>query len=55
MTFVEICNYLDNVPSDPLDKYLYDIRLLTQEDERIKNCYVMDVDFLIFYKKLCTV
>lgn len=55
MTFVEICNYLDNVPSDPLEKYLFDIKLLLKEDPRIENCYVMDLDFLIFYKKLCTV
>lgn len=55
MTFVEICKYLENVPKDPLDKYLYDIRMLVGEDEKIKNCYIMDVDFLIFYKKLCTV
>lgn len=55
MTFVDICNYLDNVPKDPLDKYLYDLRLLIEEDDKIKKCYIMDVDFLIFYKKLCTV
>ena len=55
MTFVEICNYLDNVPSDPLEKYLFDIRLLLKEDPKIEKCYVMDLDFLIFYKKLCTV
>ncbi len=55
MTFVEICNYLDNVPKDPLEKYMYDIHLLTKEDPKIKKCYVMDVDFLIFYKKLITV
>ena len=55
MTFIEICKYLDNVPQDPLEKYLYDIRLLIDEDEKIKKCYIMDVDFLIFYKKLCTV
>lgn len=55
MTFVDICNYLDNVPKDPLEKYMYDIHLLINEDPRIKKCYVMDVDFLIFYKKLCTV
>jgi len=55
MNFVDICNYIDNVPKDPLDKYLYDIRCLIKEDEKIKECYVMDVDFLIFYKKLCTV
>ena len=55
MTFVEICNYLDNVPKDPLEKYMYDIHLLIKEDPKIKKCYVMDVDFLIFYKKLITV
>lgn len=55
MTFLEVCKYLENVPKDPLDKYLYDIRLLIDEDEKIKKCYMMDVDFLIFYKKLCTV
>lgn len=56
MTFLEITKYLENLPSnDPLEKYLYDISLLTKEDPGIMNCYVMDVDFLIFYKKLCTV
>lgn len=56
MTFLEITRYLENLPSnDPLEKYLYDINLLIQEDETILDCYLMDVDFLIFYKKLCTV
>ena len=55
MTFVEICKYIDNMPSDPLEKYLYDINNLIKEDPKIKDCYVMDLDFLIFYKKLCTV
>ena len=55
MNFMEICNYLENVPTDPLEKYLYDIDVLRKEDPRIMNLYVMDVDFLIFYKKLCTV
>ena len=56
MTFYEICHYLENQPSnDPLEQYLYDIKLLAEEDETILDCYVMDLDFLIFYKKLCTV
>lgn len=56
MTFLEITRYLENLPSDdPLEKYLYDINLLVQKDETILDCYLMDVDFLIFYKKLCTV
>ena len=56
MNFFEICKYLENKPSnDPLESYLYDIKLMVEEDEKILDCYVMDLDFLIFYKKLCTV
>lgn len=56
MNFLEITKYLENLPSnDPLEKYLYDLNLLLKEDPLIMDCYLMDVDFLIFYKKLCTV
>lgn len=55
MTFLELTQYLENVPKDPLEKYLFDIKVLAKEDPNILNCYVMDVDFLIFYRKLCTV
>lgn len=57
MTFYEITKYLDNLPpeGDHLSKYLYDIKNLIEEDKNILNCYIMDVDFLIFYKKLITV
>lgn len=55
MTFIEVCNYVENVPTDQLDKYLFDIQKLISEDKRILNCYLMDLDFLIFYKKICTV
>lgn len=55
MTFIEICGYFENVPKDPLEKYLFDIKTLVRDDENIKDCYVMDLDFLIFYKKLITV
>ena len=55
MNFLQITKYLENCPQDPLEKYLYDIRLLKEEDPNIQNCYVMDLDFLIFLKKLITV
>lgn len=56
MNFLQVTTYLENCPSnDPLEKYLFDIKQLLEEDERIIDCYLMDVDFLIFYKKLCTV
>jgi hypothetical protein len=56
LVFVDIVSYIDNAPKDdPMGKYLYDIDWLIKDDENIKNCYIMDVDFLIFYKKLCTV
>ena len=55
MSFFELTKYMEDVPKDPLEKYLYDIDNLLKDDERILNCYVMDLDFLIFYKKLSTV
>lgn len=54
-TFLDLTKYLENVPKDPLEKYLYDIRMLGTEEPKILDCYLMDLDFLIFYKKLCTV
>ena len=56
LNFLEICQYLDNVPEDdPLGKYLFDLRMMQDDDPNIKDCYVMDVDFLIFFTKLCTI
>ena len=56
MTFQQITVYLEGMPEhDPLEKYLYEIKNLIDEDKRILDCYLMDVDFLIFYKKLITV
>ena len=56
MAFLKITEYLENLPEhDKLEKYLYEINDLLKEDQRILNCYLMDVDFLIFFKKLITV
>lgn len=56
LDFLGIVKYLENEPKeDPLGKYLYDIKSLIEDDENIKDCYIMDVDFLIFYKKLTTI
>ena len=56
MTFLKITEYLENMPEDDkLEKYLYEINDLIKEDKNILKCYLMDVDFLIFFKKLITV
>ena len=57
MNFLQICNYVENCPAEtqPLERYLYDINMLCEEDPKIQDCYLMDIDFLIFYKKLCTI
>ena len=56
MTFLKITEYLENLPEeDKLERYLYEINDLIKEDKRILDCYLMDVDFLIFFKKLITV
>lgn len=52
MTFLEMVNYMESVPSSPIERYLYDIKLITREEPLIRKCYVMDLDFLIFFKKL---
>lgn len=54
-TFIELAGYLENVPTDPLEKYLFDIKVLCKDDPKVYDLYVMDVDFLIFFKKLITV
>lgn len=55
-TFLQITNYLENLPeNDPLERYLYEIKDLIEEDKNVLDLYMMDVDFLIFYKKLITV
>ena len=56
MSFIQIVKYLEDIPNqDPLERYLYEIENLIKEDRNIENCYIMDVDFLIFYKKWLTV
>lgn len=55
MTFIGITKYLENLPEDKLDKYLYEIESLLDEDKKILDCYMMDVDFLIFLRKFLTV
>lgn len=56
MSFLKITEYLENLPEDDkLEKYLYEINDLLKEDKKILNCYLMDVDFLIFFKKLITI
>lgn len=54
-TFMGLTNYLENMPEDPLDRYLYDLRVLGSEDRKFLDCYMMDADFLIFFKKLISV
>lgn len=57
MTFLQITKYLENVPGtdDKLARYMFDLRNLVEEDRNILDLYIMDADFLIFYKKLITV
>lgn len=55
MTFWQINSYIENCPTDPLEKYMYNIKMLQQEEPKINDCYVMDLDFLMFYKRLISV
>lgn len=55
MTYLEVVGYLENVPTDRLSKYLFDIKWVTADDPKINDCYIMDLDYLIFMKKIITV
>ncbi len=56
MTFLEMTQYTEGTKDiSEIERYFYDIRMLTHEDANILKCYVMDIDFLIFYKKLISV
>ena len=56
MTFLEMTQYVEGVKDiSNIERYFYDIRMLVDEDHNILNCYIMDIDFLIFYKKLISV
>lgn len=55
MTYLNTVEYIENVPEDKLSKYLFDIRWVANDDQNIYNCYIMDLDYLIFMKKLLTV
>ena len=56
MTFLQMTRYMEDTKDlSTIERYFYDIRMLIDEDKNILNCYVMDLDFLIYYKKLISV
>ena len=56
MTFLQMTRYAEDTKDlSQIEKYFYDIRMLIDEDKNILNCYIMDLDFLIYYKKLISV
>jgi uncharacterized Zn finger protein (UPF0148 family) len=56
LSFLQITKYIEGCPeNDNLEKYLYDLKMLIDEDKNVLDLYIMDADFLIFYKKLITV
>lgn len=55
MTFMDIIGYIESAPTDKLSKYLFDIKWVTHDDPKINSCYIMDLDYLIFIKKMISV
>lgn len=56
MTFLQMTRYTEDTKNlSQIERYFYDIRMLIDEDSNVLNCYIMDLDFLIYYKKLISV
>jgi len=53
--FLKLTEYLENVPTHPLDKCLYDIKWLEADDPNILDCELVDLDYFIFLKKSITI
>lgn len=58
MTFSQILEYLENVPSNPVEKYYFDYCLLRgKEDEnpQIDDLLLIDFEFVLYMKKALTI
>ena len=55
MFFAQILEYMENVPTDPIEKFYFDYKLIQQDDPNIDRVLVSDIPFIVFMKKALTI
>jgi transcription elongation factor Elf1 len=55
MNFAQILEYMENVPSDEVEKLYFDYKTVLQDDSNVDNLLLCDLDYVIFLKKCLTI
>lgn len=55
MTFIEILEYLEGVPTGEVEKLIYDINWLIKDDKNFEKVLLSDIEYCIFIKKAATI
>lgn len=55
MGFLEILQYLENLPESPLDRFIYDYDMLLKDDSNIRGLLILDFDYVLHMKKGLTI
>ena len=58
MTFGQILEYLENCPDEkksPVEKYYFDYCLIKDDDMNINNLFLIDMEYVIYFKKALTI
>lgn len=54
-TYKSILDYLEGMPSNPSDLYLYDLGWIIKDDPKVYELLVPDAEYLIFLKKAISI
>ena len=55
MYFGQILEYLEFVPTNEVEKFYFDYKLVQNDDANVDRLLLCDLDYVIFYKKGITI
>ena len=55
MTFAQVLEYMENLPSSPVERFYYDYTTVLSDDLNINKLLLCDLEFVVFYKKCLTI
>lgn len=55
MTFAQILEYSENLPSSEVERYYFDYVVVKADDERVDQLLLPDLEYVIFFKKGLTI
>lgn len=55
MTFAQILEYMENVPSNEVEKFYFDYKVVLEDDPNIDNLLLCDLEYVVFFKKCLTI